>query len=353
MSSPARLSLAAPLCLLLLACGGGDSKGDDEAAAGAGASEPEGVSTLFFLNADTSQGRVLSIEPGAGSPTVIADSGAGDMVDGVAVDAEGGWVYWTNMGMFGTASVHRARLDGSEVELLATEPELDTPKQIQIDRANGKLYYTDREGMRVHRSNLDGSDFEVLVTVATGDAARADASNHCVGIAVDAEAGYFYWTQKGPANGGQGRILRAGIEMPAGKDSTDRDDIEVLFEGLPEPIDLSLDVGAGHLYWTDRGDDTVNRAPVDLPSGATAADRSDREILVEGVPEAIGISLDLARGWIYFSELGGELESNPLSLLTGTTNGRVRRARLDGSEDELVIDGVGALTGVEHADLPE
>ncbi len=35
-----------------------------------------------------------------------------------------------------------------------------TPKQIYLDKKNGKLYWSEREGMRVMRSNLGGSKFE-------------------------------------------------------------------------------------------------------------------------------------------------------------------------------------------------
>jgi hypothetical protein len=35
-----------------------------------------------------------------------------------------------------------------------------TPKQIQLDKANGKLYWSDREGMRGMLVNLDASDLE-------------------------------------------------------------------------------------------------------------------------------------------------------------------------------------------------
>src|SRR6476646_1422321 len=70
---------------------------------------------------------------------------------------------------------------------------------------------------------------------------------------------------KGPSNGGRGKILRAAVDIPAGHTAADRGDIEVLFDGLPEPIDLDLDLDTRMLYWTDRGDpplgNTVNRAP--------------------------------------------------------------------------------------------
>ena len=315
--------------------------------------EPTGTSTLFFLNANA-QGRVLRTEPGDGDATILVDSsgtGAGAALDGVAVDVEGGHVYWTDMGLLNltTGAVRRAKLDGSDVEVLVTGDDTDTPKQMKLDLEAGKMYWSDREGMRVQRANLDGSDLETLVTA--GDDV-SDASTHCVGMAIDPDGGYFYWSQRGAPGAGEGSIRRAGIEMPSGMDSTNRDDIEVLFEGLPEPIDLDLDLAAGHLYWTDRGDATVNRASMELPDGATPSDRSDREILVSDAAEAIGISLDLSRGFIYFTELGGAVDSNPLAALSGGNDGNLRRSRLDGSEPEQLLTGFGPLTGVEHVDIP-
>ena len=53
----------------------------------------------------------------------------------------------------------------------------------------------------------------------------------------------------------------------------------MLFDGLPEPIDLELDLKNRLLYWTDRGDpprgNTVNRAPIDVGfrSAAVPGDR--------------------------------------------------------------------------------
>ena len=46
-----------------------------------------------------------------------------------------------------------------------------------------------------------------------------------------------------------------------------RTDVEVIFEGLPKPIDMGVDVYNRVLYWTDRGDsprgNTVNRAAIE------------------------------------------------------------------------------------------
>ena len=97
-----------------------------------------------------------------------------------------------------------------------------------------------------------------------------------MGVAIDVDGGKVYWTQKGPDNAGKGRLFRAGIEIPTGQTASNRADIEVLYDGLPEPIDLELDLNNRVMYWTDRGDpprgNTVNRAPMD--ADATGAARS-------------------------------------------------------------------------------
>lgn len=55
--------------------------------------------------------------------------------------------------------------------------------------SKGKLYWGDREGMRVMRANLDGSEIETLIERGRTDADRRDETNWCVGISVDSERG--------------------------------------------------------------------------------------------------------------------------------------------------------------------
>jgi hypothetical protein len=53
-------------------------------------------------------------------------------------------------------SIERADLDGQNRTIIVPQGGTFTPKQLYLDKKNGKLYWSDREGMRVMRSNLDG-----------------------------------------------------------------------------------------------------------------------------------------------------------------------------------------------------
>jgi hypothetical protein len=290
---------------------------------------------LFVL--DLSGGRIVSMSPD-GSDRKVVVTGCRHP-DGIVVDVEAGHIYWTDMGVpnLNDGSIERADIDGGHRRTIVPEGGTFTPKQIHLARETGQLYWSDREGMRVMRSNLDGSQIETLVETGQGDADRRDARNWCVGIAVDAERGHVYWTQKGPDDAGQGRIFRANVEIPNGQNAASRSDIELLFGGLPEPIDLELDLQRRAMYWTDRGDpplgNTVNRAPMD----GEGKRRKAPEILMTHLMEGIGISLDVAGQRMFLTDLGGSVYS----------------ARLDGSDKKTLVYAQGNLTGLAYAELPD
>jgi hypothetical protein len=191
--------------------------------------------------------------------------------------------------------------------------------------------------MRVMRCNLDGSHIETLVDSSQGDARPgSDATKHCVGIAVDVKGSKLYWTQKGDAKAGQGRLFRANIEIPSGQTASTRQDIELLYDALPEPIDLDIDPATRTLYWTDRGDpprgNTVNRAPLDSSPGRRPAP----EIVFKHLMEGIGLALDLKGGRMFVTDLTGSVYS----------------ANLDGSDKKTLLVAQGNLTGIAYAELP-
>jgi DNA-binding beta-propeller fold protein YncE len=291
---------------------------------------------LFVL--DLSDGRVLSCKPDGSDLKTIVSEGR-RLPDGIVVDVEAGHIYWTNMGSLkaNDGSIERADLDGKNLKHIVSPGGTFTPKQLQLDKKNGKLYWCDREGMRVMRCNLDGSKIETLIDSSQGDSRPGpDQTKWCVGIALDIDGAKFYWTQKGPDNAGRGRIFRANLEIPKGQTPADRNDIEVLYENLPEPIDLDLDVANRIIYWTDRGDpprgNTVNRAPMDAATGK----RKDPEIVLNDLMEGIGLFLDAKNERMFVTDLGGNVYS----------------ANLDGSNKKVLLFAQGNLAGVAYAEIP-
>src|SRR6478609_9605059 len=293
------------------------------------------VGRLFLL--DLSDNRVVSLNPDGSDRKVIVTECR--YPDGIAVDVAAGHIYWTNMGnpKANDGSIERADLDGRNRKTIVPQGGTFTPKQLQLEKKSGKLYWCDREGMRLMRANLDGSNIETLVDTSQGDPRPGpDASKWCVGVAIDVDGGHVYWTQKGPDNAGRGRICRAGIDVPTGQTASNRADIEVLYDGLPEPIDLDLDLNNRVMYWTDRGDpprgNTVSRAPMD----SDAKGRSAPEIVLTHLMEGIGIALDLKGERMFITDFGGNVFS----------------ARLDGSRPTVVLMAQGNLTGIAYADIP-
>ena len=289
---------------------------------------------MLFVLEVSGAGRLFSVRPD-GSDKMVIVTGC-RLPDGVVVDVEAGHVYWTSMGhpSVDDGLIERADLDGSNRVTIVPPGGAFTPKQLHLEAVGRKLYWGDREGMRVMRCDLDGSNVETLVQTGQGDDDRRDQTRWCVGVAVDPAGGHLYWTQKGPSDAGLGKILRAGIDVPAGDTPADRSDIEVLFKGLPEPIDLELDLADRMLYWTDRGDpprgNTVNRAPIDATNG-----RSEPEILLTHLMEGIGIALDPGGDRMFVTDLGGT----------------VYVAGLDGSNRKEILVAQGNLTGIAYAEL--
>ncbi|MGC4932335.1 hypothetical protein ACLQ3C_01430 [Gordonia sp. DT30] len=266
-----------------------------------------GISTDRIFTIDTTTGQ---------ADQVYADTGASP--DGLQI--AGGVAYWTTMGTpiqhpdkgdgesaldYSTPNggVHAINVDGTGRRDLTAPGDITTGKQLVCH--GDRLYWGDREGHRVSRIRIDGSDRQDLVVNEPG------IENQCVGVAVDAAGEQLYWTQKGPAKGGVGKILRAPVQIAAGETPQTRTDIEVLWAHLPEPIDL--EIADGTLYWTDRGappnGNTLNRAPIPAPGepGATP------EILADGFEEAIGLVVDTEADTVYVSDLGGSVYAVPLT----------------------------------------
>ena len=283
---------------------------------------------LFVL--DLRGGRVFSLNAGGSDPKTLVTGCR--LPDSLAVDARAGYIYWTNMGVphRNDGSIERADLDGANRRFIIPEGGTFTPKQLHLEKRSGKLYWSDREGMRVMRANLDGSRVETLVQTGEGEGDRHEPGNWCVGITVDPIRGQMYWTQEGADDSGYGRIFRASIDMPCGQTPACRSDRVVVFDRLPEPIDLDLDLEHRILYWTDRADpprgNTVSRTPID---GCL-----DRQIVLSHLAEGIGVALDVRGDRMFVTDLAGSIYC----------------AHLDGSEKQTIAVGQGHLSDIAYAE---
>ncbi|MGF6721519.1 DNA-binding beta-propeller fold protein YncE [Paraburkholderia sp. GAS41] len=302
--------------------------------------------TLYVLQARPPA--IIELSPDGSHEVILANLTR--TPDGIKVDAESQMVYWTNMGTGihlvdgdpasgavppNDGTIESAKLDGSEHRVLVPSGQAGTPKELVLDKEGGHLYWCDREGMRVMRARLDGSEVTELVRTGNFPEDTADATRHCVGIVLDKANGHVYWTQKGAPDAGEGRIFRAGIELPAGATPDRRPDIECLLADLPEPIDLDIDQRDHMLYWTDRGDDThdgntLNRARI------TASGLVERQVLARELQEGIGVSLDAQGRRAFVTDLGGS----------------VRELDIDTKEEAhfTTVAHLGVLTGIDFAD---
>jgi hypothetical protein len=130
--------------------------------------------------------------------TIISDT-AGNST--LVLDRAHGKLYWSSFPGIQFPSIQRSNLDGTGIEILVTGAE---PSGLALDLEGGKMYWPDRGNTSVpasiRRASLDGSGMEILVdglepfTVA--------------GIALDLVAGKIYWGGFSSNN----RIRRANLD---------------------------------------------------------------------------------------------------------------------------------------------
>lgn len=235
--------------------------------------------------------------------------------DGIDIANSTKRMYWTLMGKAkeNDGAIQSANLDGSDVQYVVKPGDAHTPKQMIVDQEHDKIYFCDREGLRVMRCNLDGTQQETLYQSGdwkTEPEKVADGTFWPVGIAISKKLNKFFWTQKGHSKADEGRIFSAGLELPPGASPANRSDVEVVISGLPECIDLEFDDEEGILYWTDRGEvplgNTLNKKHI-VGTPPESEEALGREIIAQGLGEGIGLRLDKAKKCLYVADMSGHL----------------------------------------------
>ena len=211
----------------------------------------------------------------------------------LAIDVNGGKLYWTERTSNRTGKIKRANLDGTNVRLVKNLTSV--PYDIAHDAVNGKLYLTNSWG-KIQRLNVDNSNFQPdLIT-------DLDTPGNLV---LDVPGGKVYWTE---TRGTSGRIRRANL---------DGSNVQNVATNLAEP--LSLAVGNGKIYWT-----SARRLHRANPNGINT------EIL-ETLPIApTSIAFDPASNSLY------------LTLPTG----EIHRRDLDGSGTQPIVIGLASPSNI-------
>ena len=227
----------------------------------------------------------------------------------IAVDVAGGKIYWVDRR---GGTIQWSDLDGSNSEILfelgsfAIDLDLDLEREkIYFSAVYSHGDYTDGE---VYRSDLDGSDTELLLADPVGSPI----------LALDPTTGEVHLAH--------GRYM---VRL-------DPDGSSEYWELVYEPGDIALDGIAGKVYWTD---------PLHRAIRRSNRDGSGVEDIVTGLEDQpLEIALDREEGKVYWSvAYDGE-----------AGHGGLRRANLDGSEVEHVVkqgEVVGITLDLERSKL--
>ena len=208
-----------------------------------------------------------------------------ESANGVAVG--GGKVYWTEQTGASSGTINSANLDGTGVtELVSIR---SVPMGIAVDTAGSKVYWTASSG-KIKRANLNGSGSETVLQDLSGPTDIA-VSN-----------GFIYWTEGGNSIR---RMNISGQKIAI--------DVAVNLDSVG-----GLAVGGGKVYWTEMTSasaGTVNGANLNGTNFGTLASTLS-------VP--MGVAVDTAGSKLYWT----------------SSSGKVKRANLDGSRGEKVVEGL-------------
>ena len=199
----------------------------------------------------------------------------------------GGKVYWTEQTGESSGTINSANLDGTVVKELVSIRSV--PMGIAVDTAGSKVYWTASSG-KIKRANLNGSGSETVLQDLS-DPTDIAVSN-----------GFIYWTEGGNSIR---RVNMSGQKIVI--------DVAVNLDTVG-----GLAVGGGKVYWTEQtgaSSGTVNGANLNGTNFGTLASTLS-------VP--MGVAVDTAGSKLYWT----------------SSSGKVKRANLDGSRGEKVVEGL-------------
>ena len=249
--------------------------------------------SMFWINTETD--KIESLEPFDAVMQEVAS---------LTVDAAGGKIYWSEQDS-SRGTIKRANLDGTNVEVLTTEP--ITASSFVVDTADNKLYWIDSTQGRIHSADLNGENITTIV-----------ALDDIKDIALDAQGGKLYFsdlfairrvnldgTNSETVLTGWGTALTkgiGGITVADGKiywtehlvwyrasgnihrANLNGTNIETLATPLGRPTDIAVDAEGSKLYWTNRSSPLGGIQRMDINGG-------EIENVVYGIAAPGGLAL--------------------------------------------------------------
>jgi sugar lactone lactonase YvrE len=238
---------------------------------------------------DRTAGIYRAARDGSGIQLIVSRS----FTNSIAVDSEGGRLYWTTVTDRARQHVQlwQGKLDGSMPVLLADG--LHWLGDVVFDPVDQKVYVSSLGDAKIICMNADGSDRrDFLVGLSPPSRLYLDVENR-----------ELYW-----ASNNEPRIDRVNL---------DRSEREAVLTNLPGPaFGFSIDPVDQMIYWTSqRG--TLHRAKLD---------GSQRQQLAGGLDQPDGLALDVENRKLYWAE-----------------KGKISQANLDGSGIEVLVSGKSEL----------
>jgi sugar lactone lactonase YvrE len=282
------------------AAGAGNTGLGGIAGTGGHATPAPGARQIFWLEEGSDTVKRASSD--GSNQELLIDVGANSYLRSIALDPQGSALYYSDEQQ---SRIERASLTGANRGLIAA---LDNPVGLDIDIANGKLYFADQGAVPgVFRVSLDGSALEPLIT--TGIARP-------YGVALDVAAGHVY-----VVDNGVNAILRANLDGSALTNLNVPD--------VDQPIQISLELDAGKFYWSEIGQlKRIRRANLD----GSAAEVIVSAASFAGLSQPLGLKVDTIAQALYF--------------IDGNT---ILRSNLDGSGIRMVLSDLEGPVGLALA----
>ncbi len=169
---------------------------------------------------------------------------------GISVHFANKRLYWSDIA---DGTISSCSYNGRKIRRLVHKNGDAAPKQIAIDQASAQIYWTQSEGAQILRCNADGTHIECILEIGADSSAILQESKPSPnGITLDPSRRHFYWSRPSQKDPSKHQIQRASMDLPSGSSPARRDDVETLFDDLPQVQDIDFVPVYQELYWSIR-----------------------------------------------------------------------------------------------------